>query len=141
MNGEPVPKVGLVGCGYWGRNLARNFCELGSLAAICETDRSRHNDLQKTFGALITCEYGDLLTNPEIQGIVVAAPAALHFSLVKQALLAGKDVFVEKPLALRTEDGEELLHLARKQASVLMVGHLLHYHPAIVELRRLIRAG
>ena len=141
MNGQPVLKVGLVGCGYWGRNLARNFRELGSLVAICETDLSRHGDLQKTYGVPITSEYVDLLTNPEIQGIVVAAPAAQHFLLVKQALLAGKDVFVEKPLALRTDDGEELLHLARKQGSVLMVGHLLHYHPAIVELRRLIRAG
>src|SRR5215813_1716604 len=141
MNGAVTSKVGLVGCGYWGKNLARNFRELGSLAAICETDEPRHAELEKAFAVPVVAQYLDLLSNPEIHGIVIAAPAAQHFSLAKQALRAGKDVFVEKPLALRTDDGEELLHLARKQASVLMVGHLLHYHPAIVELRRLIRSG
>lgn len=141
MNVGTTPKIGLVGCGYWGRNLARNFRELGSLVEICETDASRHAELQSTYHVPVTSQYFDLLSNPEITGVVIAAPAALHFSLAKQALLAGKDVFVEKPLALRTEDGEALLQLARKQSRILMVGHLLHYHPAIVELRRLIREG
>src|SRR5215831_11870805 len=141
MNVAAAARVGLVGCGYWGRNLARNFREIGSLAAICELESSRHEELQKMYQVPVTSQYFDLLSSPEIQGIAIAAPAAQHFSLAKQALLAGKDVFVEKPLALRTQDGEELLDLARKQSRVLMVGHLLHYHPAIVELRRLIRAG
>ena len=141
MNVGTMPKVGLVGCGYWGRNLARNFRELGSLFAICEADASRHAELQSAYQVPVTSQYFDLLSNSEITGVVIAAPAAQHFSLAKQALLAGKDVFVEKPLALRTEDGEELLQLARKQSRILMVGHLLHYHPAIVELRRLIREG
>ncbi|GAC1635681.1 MAG: Gfo/Idh/MocA family oxidoreductase [Candidatus Acidiferrum sp.] len=141
MNSGLTPKVGLVGCGYWGRNLARNFREIGALAQICEADVARHAELEKTYGVPLTTQYLDLLSNPEIRGVVIAAPAAQHFSLAKQALLAGKDVFVEKPLALRVDDGEELLDLAKKQSRVLMVGHLLHYHPAIVELRRLIRAG
>jgi len=141
MSTEITPKVGLVGCGYWGRNLARNFRELGSLVEICESDVSRHAELQNTHQVRVTAEYLDLLSNPEISGVIVAAPAAQHFPLAKQALLAGKDVFVEKPLALRTEDGEELLRLARKQGRILMVGHLLHYHPAVVELRRLVRDG
>ena len=141
MNAEIAPKVGLVGCGYWGRNLARNFRDLGSLTVICEADASRHAELEKAYGVPAIAQYHGLLSNPEIRGIVIAAPAAQHFSLARQALLAGKDVFVEKPLALRVDDGEELLDLARKQARILMVGHLLHYHPAIVELRRLIRAG
>src|SRR5262249_21067185 len=141
MDVATIPKIALVGCGYWGRNLARNFRELGSLAAICESDVSRHMELQSAFQVPVTSQYFDLLSSPEIQGIAIAAPAAQHFSLAKQALLAGKDVFVEKPLALRTQDGEELLQLARKQSRILMVGHLLHYHPAIVELRRLVRTG
>jgi len=141
MNAESKPKVGLVGCGYWGRNLARNFRELGSLAAICEADTSRHDELRKAYQVEVTSDYSGFLSNREIQGIVIAAPAAQHFSLAKQALLAGKDVFVEKPLALRTDDAEEMLQLARRSSRILMVGHLLHYHPAIVELRRLIRAG
>src|SRR6516225_9242189 len=111
MKIEAAPQVGLVGCGYWGRNLARNFRELGSLGAICELESSRHEGLQKTYQVPLTAEYLELLSNPEIKGIVIAAPAALHFSLEKQALLAGKDVFVEKPLALRIEDGEELVQL------------------------------
>ncbi len=141
MNAEIPAKVGLVGCGYWGRNLARNFCELGALAQICEADASRHAELEKNYGVPVTPQYFDLLSNPEIRGVVIAAPAAQHFFLAKQALLAGKDVFVEKPLALRVGDGEELLVLAHRQSRVLMVGHLLHYHPAIVELRRLIQGG
>jgi|SRR5579871_1408955 len=141
MNVESTAKVGLVGCGYWGRNLARNFRELGSLIAICEADSARHEELAKTYQVPVTAQFIDLLSNPEIAGVIIAAPAAQHFSLAKQALLAGKDVFVEKPLALRTEDGEELLRLARKYSRILMVGHLLHYHPAIAELRRLIRDG
>src|SRR5215831_3174326 len=112
MNVAAAARVGLVGCGYWGRNLARNFREIGSLAAICELESSRHEELQKMYQVPVTTEYLELLSNPEIKGIVIAAPAALHFSLAKQALLAGKDVFVEKPLALRIEHGEELLQLA-----------------------------
>jgi len=136
-----MPKIGLVGCGYWGKNLARNFAELGSLAAVCETDVHRAEDLRRAYQAPITTSYQELLSMPEIDGIVVAAPAAQHYSLAKEAMLAGKDVFVEKPLSLRVEDGEDLLRIAHKTSRILMVGHLLHYHPAIVELRRLVRNG
>lgn len=136
-----MPKIGLVGCGYWGKNLARNFAELGSLAAICETDSQRTEALRRAYQIPVTTRYQDLLTMPEISGIVVAAPAAQHYSLAKEALHAGKDVFVEKPLSLRVEDGEDLLRIAQKTSRILMVGHLLHYHPAIVELRRLVRGG
>ena len=136
-----VPKVGVAGCGYWGQNLVRNFWQLGALGAICDVDGPRLEQLGRTYPVHVTNSYAALLAMPEIQGVVIAAPAAQHFTLAKQALLAGKDVFVEKPLALRVEDGEELVHLARKHSRILMVGHLLHYHPAVVELHRMVKEG
>jgi UDP-2-acetamido-3-amino-2,3-dideoxy-glucuronate N-acetyltransferase len=135
------PKVGVVGCGYWGKNLVRVFSELGSLAAIYDSDQSRLAELKESFGVIAAETYEDLLANAEIEAVVIAAPAAEHFSLAKRAILAGKDVFVEKPLALRVEDGEELVELAKRHSRVLMVGHLLHYHPAIMRLSQLIRDG
>ena len=134
-------KVGVVGCGYWGKNLVRVFSEIGSLGAICDSDSARVAELCRSYNVPATERFGEILAMPEIQALVIAAPAAQHFTLAKQAMLAGKDVLVEKPLALRVEDGEELLELARRQCSILMVGHLLHYHPAVVALRRMIRDG
>jgi UDP-2-acetamido-3-amino-2,3-dideoxy-glucuronate N-acetyltransferase len=141
MTQRALPKVGVVGCGYWGKNLVRNFSELASLAAICDSDGPRREDLSRTYHVPSTAQFEELLALPEVEGVVIAAPAAHHFELTKQALLAGKDVFVEKPLALRVKDGEELVQLARRQSRILMVGHLLHYHPAIIALRRMIRDG
>ncbi len=134
-------RVGVVGCGAWGRNLVRNFHELGALAAVCDVDEGNLEKMRQTHSVQGTNHYDELLAMPEMQAVVIAAPAAAHFELAKKALLCGKDVFVEKPLALHLEEGNELVKLARKHSRVLMVGHLLHYHPAIVELRRLIEVG
>jgi len=136
-----LPTLGIVGCGYWGRNLVRNFHELGSLGAICDVDRARLEELGNQFSIPTTQDFDELLAMPDLRAIAIAAPAAQHFVLAKRAILAGKDVFVEKPLALRVEEGEELLQLSRKHSRILMVGHLLHYHPAIVALRRMIHDG
>ncbi|HUN62725.1 MAG TPA: Gfo/Idh/MocA family oxidoreductase [Candidatus Sulfotelmatobacter sp.] len=141
MNSSEPAKVGVIGCGYWGKNLVRVFSELGALAGVCDADAGRAAELGKTYNVPATNQPEDLLGAREIAGVAIAAPAAQHFSLAKQALLAGKDVFVEKPLALRLEDGEELVGLAQRQSRVLMVGHLLHYHPAIVALGNMIREG
>lgn len=135
------PVLGVVGCGYWGRNLVRNFHDLGVLAAVCDTQLSRLDEMRQTYSVPVTQRLEDLLAMPEIRAVAIAAPAAQHYDFAKRALLAGKDVFVEKPLALRVEEGEELASLARKQSRILMVGHLLHYHPAIIELRRMLREG
>lgn len=141
MTQRALPKVGVVGCGYWGKNLVRNFSELGGLAAICDNDESRLEELKRAHKVPATADFEELLARPDIEGVVIAAPAAQHFLLAKQALLARKDVFVEKPLALRVEDGEELVQLARRQSRILMVGHLLLYHPAVIALHRMIRDG
>ncbi|HME11380.1 MAG TPA: Gfo/Idh/MocA family oxidoreductase [Candidatus Acidoferrum sp.] len=141
MTETRIPQVGVVGCGYWGRNLVRNFHELGSLAAICDVQQASLDEMAKKYPVKATTRYEELLEMPEVQGVVIAAPAAQHFSLAKKAILAGKDVMVEKPLALRVEEGEELVRLAKARSRILMVGHLLHYHPAITELRRMVQAG
>src|SRR5499427_8556138 len=141
MGESKVPGVAVVGCGYWGRNLVRNFWELGGLTAVCDVDAARLAEMQRYYSALTAQSFEEVLTMPQVSAVAIAAPAAQHYSLAKRALLAGKDAFVEKPLALRVEEGEELVELAQKHARVLMVGHLLHYHPAVAELRRLIRAG
>jgi UDP-2-acetamido-3-amino-2,3-dideoxy-glucuronate N-acetyltransferase len=136
-----TPKVAVVGCGYWGKNLVRNFHELGSLLAICDVDNFRCRETAENYGVLSVDNFEDLLALSEVQGIVIAAPAAQHFELAKRALLAGKDAFVEKPIALHVDEGQELARLATELGRVLMVGHLLLYHPAIAELSRLIKAG
>jgi UDP-2-acetamido-3-amino-2,3-dideoxy-glucuronate N-acetyltransferase len=136
-----VPRVGVAGCGYWGKNLVRNFHALGSLEAVCDVETSRLEEMRQTYSVPATDRFDDLLRMPEVQAVAIAAPAVEHFDLARRALFAGKDVFVEKPLALRTDQGEELVALAAKNGRILMVGHILHYHPAIVELRRLIQAG
>lgn len=138
---QSLPAVAVVGCGYWGKNLVRNFHELGSLGAICDVEPSQLNALQQQYGVPACDSYPELLRMPHVQGIVIAAPAVQHYALARQALEAGKDVFVEKPLALQVEKAEALTRLAESRKRILMVGHLLHYHPAIRRLKELVRGG
>jgi len=141
MGMSSPPRVGVIGCGYWGRNLVRNFHELGALSAVCDLQDENLSAMQRLYDVPALNQVEALLAMPEVQAIVVAAPAAQHYELAKRALLSGKDVFVEKPLALHVEQGAELVELARRYGAILMVGHLLHYHPATVALRRMLEAG
>lgn len=141
MSSPSLPGVGVVGCGYWGRNLIRNFHELGSLVAVCDVDPRNLEEMRSRYNVAGVHSMEELLALPSVQAVVIAAPAARHYELARKSLLAGKDVFVEKPLALHVEEGAELVSLARRLSRILMVGHLLHYHPAIVELRRMLDAG
>jgi UDP-2-acetamido-3-amino-2,3-dideoxy-glucuronate N-acetyltransferase len=136
-----IPRVAVVGCGYWGSKLVRNLHKLNCLHAICDPDEARLSELGTLYNVRATRNYDELLQDPEIQGIVIAAPAARHVELAQRALAAGKDVFVEKPLALRVDEGRALVNLARDRERILMVGHLLEYHPAILEMRRFMQAG
>jgi len=134
--------VGVVGCGYWGKNLVRNFHQLGRLRVICDVDRVSLQQLQQQYEGLEICQsYDEMLQRTDIEGVVIAAPAAQHYELAKKALEAGKDVFVEKPLALDVAHAEELTLLARQNGRILMVGHLLQYHPAVQKLKSLIQEG
>jgi UDP-2-acetamido-3-amino-2,3-dideoxy-glucuronate N-acetyltransferase len=132
----------VVGCGYWGKNLVRNFHDFGAVHTIGDMDRRCLDGLGQLYPDVeIEAEYDGLLQNKDIQAVVIATPATMHYSMAKQAVLAGKDVFVEKPMSLKLEEGEELAELADKQERILMVGHLMEYHPAMVKLRDMVRSG
>lgn len=137
-----IPKIALVGCGYWGKNLCRNFHELGALFSVVDaskngqiTARSIAPDTQ------ITDSIDDVLIDDQIQGVALATPAETHADLAIQAMQAGKDVFVEKPMALSLEDAEKVKKVVEETGQVLMVGHLLEYHPAVLELSEMISSG
>lgn len=135
-------KVGLVGLGYWGRNILRNLHELGVLKTACEADETRIADQKAGFPKVhYTKSYEEMLRDREIRAVVIATPAATHSWLALQALRAGKDVFVEKPLALSVREGEEVVRYAEKKKRTVMVGHVLQYHPAVIRLKGLIDEG
>ena len=133
-------KIAVVGAGYWGRNVVRCFDQLGSLAAICESDTERHQSLISQYpDCAIHSSMTDALAN--CSAVAIATPAETHGKLVRQALLQDKDVLVEKPLCLSSSEGEQLVALAQERGRILMVGHLLWYHPAVLKLKELIEAG
>jgi UDP-2-acetamido-3-amino-2,3-dideoxy-glucuronate N-acetyltransferase len=128
--------------GYWGRNLVRNFQELGALAMVCDSNRSVEGQCREKYGEIPFCwEYRSILADPAISAVALATPAVAHYEMAKAALIAGKDVFVEKPLAIEVEQGFELKRLADAKERVLMVGHILRYHPAVLKLQDLVETG
>lgn len=134
--------VALIGLGYWGKNILRNLYEMGILHTACDTSTALVEDLRKKYPDV---NYADSIENvledPDIKAVLIATPAATHYALIKQSLLNGKDVFTEKPLALTVEEGKELFALARQKQKILMVGHILQYHPAIIKLKEMISSG
>jgi predicted dehydrogenase len=138
---KPV-QVGVLGCGHWGQNLVRNFASLGVLAAVCDPkEHGRQRAAELACGAPILDSPEAVLLDPSIQAVVIATPAETHFALASKALENGKDVFVEKPLCVHYAQGCELHRLAERTGRVLMVGHLLEYHPAVLRLRELMAQG
>lgn len=137
-----LKNIAVIGAGYWGRNLVRNFHELGVLKTICDGAQTVRDEMARTYPeAAVTAAVTDVLADPAVTGVVIAAPAALHFELAASALQASKHVFVEKPLALTRADGAALVQLAAQCRRTLFVGHILHYHAAVIRLKELIRAG
>jgi UDP-2-acetamido-3-amino-2,3-dideoxy-glucuronate N-acetyltransferase len=134
--------IGIVGTGYWGKNLVRNMNDLGVLRVICDADADALARISESYPDLATrASFDDLLDDAEIDALVIATPAATHARLVREALSAGKDVFVEKPLCLSVEEGRELVELASARSQILMVGHLLWYHPAVLKLKEIVDEG
>jgi UDP-2-acetamido-3-amino-2,3-dideoxy-glucuronate N-acetyltransferase len=133
-------KVAVAGAGYWGKNLLRNFDQLGVLYAICESDAGNPN-LKPYINAKIYTDYADMLRDGDIRAVAISTPAATHYEMVRRALEEGKHVYVEKPLCLSEREGVELNALARAKSLVLMVGHLLQYHSAFLKLKELIDGG
>ncbi|MCB4755539.1 MAG: Gfo/Idh/MocA family oxidoreductase [Elusimicrobia bacterium] len=137
-----MKKIAVIGAGYWGKNLVRVMNDLGQLAAVCDADSQRRRDLQATYkGVDIVPSLDAILKNSDIKAVVIATPATSHYEIGKQALLSGKDVFIEKPLAMSVSNGEELVDIAEKNGRILFVGHVLHYHPCIVKMKEMIRRG
>src|SRR5690349_7992606 len=134
--------VAAIGMGYWGKNLVRNFHELGALSVICDSRESVETENKAQYSNVrFVREYKQVLSDPSIQAVALSTPAVTHYEMAKAALEAGKDVYVEKPLAIEVKQGEELVELAEARGRVLMVGHILRYHPAVVKLQELIQKG
>jgi predicted dehydrogenase len=143
MRAERV-RVGVAGLGYWGPNLARNFDDLPSaeLAWLCDVDEARLARYVPRFpAARATGRFDDLLEDATLDAIAIATPVVTHYELARQALVAGKHVFVEKPMAVAASDAEELVAVAEERPRVLMPGHLLLYHPGVVKLKKLVDSG
>ena len=143
MSNKPT-RIGVVGVGGWGKNLARNYFQLpeAELRYVCDLDEKSLHAVQTQFPAQrATARYEDLLEDAELQAVVIATPGVTHFELCRRALLAGKDVFVEKPFVLTVPHAEELIRIAEASGRVLMIGHLLEYHPVVQRLKELITSG
>ena len=135
-------KVAVIGAGYWGKNLIRNFNDLGALSAICESDPAQLEAFHEKYPAAKSLRLLDeALSDDGIDAICISTPAETHYNIVRRGLMADKHVFVEKPLCLEAQQGQELVELAEEKGLVLMVGHLLHYHPVVVKLKKLINDG
>ena len=135
-------RIACIGAGYWGKNLLRNLDDLGVLSWVCETDAERRRQLKTLYPkARFTHDLEEVLSDPTVGGVAIATPAETHRELVRRALVADKDVLVEKPLCLSVADGRSLIALAKARQRVLMVGHLLWYHPAVIKLKQLIDDG
>lgn len=132
-------KISVIGCGYWGKNLVRNFSELNTLYAVCDVNQESAIKASQTYG--VPQLSLDEIFKSDCDGVVIAAPAIQHFKLTQRALKEGKHVFVEKPLSLRVEEAKNLCDLAMQVGKKVMVGHLLQYHPAFLELKKLIAKG
>jgi UDP-2-acetamido-3-amino-2,3-dideoxy-glucuronate N-acetyltransferase len=135
-------KIAVVGAGYWGENLVRVFHQLGVLAKICDARPARLEQLAAKYPEVrMETSLESVLTDGGINGVVIATPAETHYAIASAALEAGKDVFVEKPIALRSSEAGLLMDLAERRQCILMVGHLLEYHPAITRLEELAESG
>ena len=130
--------IGVIGAGYWGPNLIRNFAEIetAQLKSVCDLRKDRLDAILKRYPTTtVTRNYKEVLANPNIDAVVIATPVASHYSLVKESLVRNKHVLVEKPLALKTSECEELIELAAQKSKVLMVGHTFIYNDAVNMLK------
>jgi UDP-2-acetamido-3-amino-2,3-dideoxy-glucuronate N-acetyltransferase len=135
-------RIAVVGAGYWGANLVRIFHQLRVLHEVCDFSPERLAQLAKQHpDVAMTQSYEAILKDPAVDAVVIATPAETHYAMALDALMAGKDVYVEKPLTLRCEEAEELIAAAEMRRRILMVGHLLEFHPAITRLNELIQSG
>src|SRR5207302_3745252 len=138
---EMLPNIAVIGNGYWGKNLVRNFHAMGVLKYVCDPRSEALREAHDQFGVDTCSSLRELTNDPDVQGVAIAAPAVQHYQIAKECLLAGKDVYVEKTLTLRVNEGQELVEIAETRKRDLMVGHILQYHPAILKLKEFIVRG
>ena len=144
MSSKKRLRLGVVGCGYWGPNLIRNFrantgCDL---RLICDLNQERLHHMKSLYPEVETCSDQKVLFNGDnLDAVVIATPVRFHFALAKESLMAGKHTFIEKPMASTSAECDELVALAKKQGLVLMVGHTFLYSPAIRRLKEIVKAG
>jgi UDP-2-acetamido-3-amino-2,3-dideoxy-glucuronate N-acetyltransferase len=137
-----LPGIAVIGTGYWGKNLVRNYAKLRALRMICDKNETVLAQIKKQYPDVDIClSLHDVLARKEIQGVVIATPAETHFTIAREALLAGKHVYVEKPLVLVEREAEELINIAHSGRRILMVGHLLQYHPVFNAIREMVLSG
>lgn len=137
-------EVAVVGVGGWGKNLARNYYQLpeANLRYICDLDSDKLASMQQQYPGVRTSDsFDDVLQDPDLDAVVIATTGPTHYALAKKALNSGKDVYVEKPFVLEVDQAVELNELAAKDNRILMVGHLLEYHPVVTKLKGMIEAG
>ncbi len=135
-------KIAVIGCGVWGRNIVRNFYNLNALDTVCDIDEENLKKVTEQYpGVNITKDFHDIINNKAITGVVVVTPSHTHYKMVKAMLEAGKHVYVEKPISTVAQEAKDLTELANDKGLVLMVGHLLLYHPAVNRLKMLIEEG
>jgi len=132
--------IAVIGCGHWGKNLVRNFAELGVLAAVCDPNV----DLAKSYAEKYNVgnlSFTAIINDRAIEGVVLAVPAPLHASMAIEVMNSGKHVYVEKPLAMNKVEANDMIAAAKKNGVQLMVGHLLQYHPVFMAVRELVGSG
>ena len=135
-------KIAVIGCGVWGRNIVRNFYNLNALDTVCDIDEENLKKVTEQYeGVHVTRDFHDIINNKAITGVVVVTPSHTHYKMVKAMLEAGKHVYVEKPISTVAQEAKDLTELANSKGLVLMVGHLLLYHPAVNRLKMLIEEG
>lgn len=135
-------QLAVIGAGGWGKNLARNYSQLPecTLRYVCDLDEAKLTAWRR-LGCRTTVRFADVLEDPEVQAVAIATPAPTHYTLVRAALESDKDVFVEKPFVLHSEQAHDLIALAERRSRLLMVGHLLLYHPVVVRIKQLVASG
>jgi UDP-2-acetamido-3-amino-2,3-dideoxy-glucuronate N-acetyltransferase len=136
-NSKKAASIAVIGSGYWGKNLVRNFNQLGALKHSCDKNENIVNRLKKQYTDIETClELEEVLCRGDIKALVVATPAEYHFEVARKALLSGKNVFVEKPLSLTEKESRDLVKLAERNELIPMVEHILQYYPVGLSYRK-----
>ncbi len=136
--------VAVVGCGYWGPNLIRNFRSLPDcrLKTMCDLNQQRLKHLHQIYPEVeASTDFDGVLADPEITAVAIATAVRFHFPMAKASLLAGKHTFIEKPMAASAAECEELIEIAQKQGLILMVGHTFLYSPAVRKIKEIVRSG